>query len=478
MNHSPSNPPVTFGPGILIHLPESLDLITPYVIREQGDWFEDEIQFVRKLLQPGNNAIDIGANYGLYSLSMAHAVGTDGAVWSFEPASSTAAWLTSSIQANGYPNITLDTRGLSNRTGTARLSLNDNSELNEIIRDESNSAPSETIHLTTLDQAMEEYGWSRIDFLKIDAEGEEAAIVQGGAKFFQTISPLVQYEVKAGSTVHIDLVEIFKNIGYESYRLVPSLGLLAPFDPQEPVDGYLLNLFCCKPDRADQLARQGLLVKKSDLPTAKGSYVSQLTANRSKDWLAKLSTLPYGKMLSPHWNKSIEIGLNDAIDKALSLHSIAADPNMPATDRYLALQSCLEFLLRLCEKDAGFMRLLSLARVAREYGHRSTSVRALDLLVNHLTQTRRVDVAEPFLAASAYFDSIDPGNAIAKWILGSALEELERSIAFSSFYTGTQALDRLKAIKQLGFGSPEMERRFQLILQRFRMTGALGGQLV
>jgi hypothetical protein len=41
------------------------------VLIEQEDWFEKEICFVRRLLQPGMRAADIGANYGTCTLAMA-----------------------------------------------------------------------------------------------------------------------------------------------------------------------------------------------------------------------------------------------------------------------------------------------------------------------------------------------------------------------------------------------------------------------
>ena len=75
--------------GVRVVVPDSLDLITPYVLREQLDFFEDELRFVRRLLQPGQKVVDIGANYGVYTLPMAKKVGATGHVWAFEPTSST-----------------------------------------------------------------------------------------------------------------------------------------------------------------------------------------------------------------------------------------------------------------------------------------------------------------------------------------------------------------------------------------------------
>ena len=109
---------------ISVVVPDSLNLITTYVLREQEDWFEDEIKFVRLLLNLHQRAIDIGANYGLFTLSMAKAVGPEGSIWAFEPASSTAAFLADSLSINGFSQVTLDQRALLAQAGTVQLSLN------------------------------------------------------------------------------------------------------------------------------------------------------------------------------------------------------------------------------------------------------------------------------------------------------------------------------------------------------------------
>lgn len=123
--------------GIRIAVPDSLNLITTYVLREQRDWFEDEIKFVRHLLEPGQHAIDIGANYGLFTLSMAQAVGPNGRIWAFEPASATFEFLSKSVAINESRQVVLDQRGLSFEEGSVELMLNENSELNEIVRNDS-----------------------------------------------------------------------------------------------------------------------------------------------------------------------------------------------------------------------------------------------------------------------------------------------------------------------------------------------------
>ena len=56
---------------VKVVVPDTIQAMTPYVLREQGDWFEDEIRFLRTMIRPGMQILDVGANYGLYALSLA-----------------------------------------------------------------------------------------------------------------------------------------------------------------------------------------------------------------------------------------------------------------------------------------------------------------------------------------------------------------------------------------------------------------------
>ena len=457
---------------IQVTVPDSLNLITPYVLLEQQDWFEDEIKFVRSLLQPGQRAVDIGANYGLFTLSMAHAVGPTGAIWSFEPATSTREFLAKSVAVNQFDQITIDKRALSSEEGFAQLSLNENSELNEIVRSGSTATSTETITLTSLDCLMSEYPWSGVDFIKIDAEGEEAKIIAGGKKFLNITSPLIQYEVKAGVDLHLELIKTFKDIGYESYRLVPGLNALIPFDINDTADGFLLNLFCCKSDRAEILANRGLLIQSHQLSQASNDVLSAQLLQRWNgdarfDWSNTLTQLPYGQNLKQTWQESVVTRPNKAVEDALALYSISASTDTPLVDRFLALRCSFNLLKTVCITEPQRLRLVSLARVANELGERLMGSNALGTTAKEAMKTRKVDAGEPFLAASKRFDQIAPGDAMVKWVVGSVLEAFEQTSAFSSFYTGMAGRDRLRAIQNLGFGSEEMGRRLDLINRRF-----------
>ena len=463
---------LTMVDGVRIVVPDSLDLITPYVLLEQQDWFEDEIKFLRRLLQPGQKVIDVGANYGVYTLSMAQTVGPTGCVWAIEPASNTARLLAEGIAANDFTQIVLERSALSKNCGTAQLSLNDHSELNALMHGSQSMGASETVPLLTLDVCMEKFGWQDIEFVKIDAEGEEANILQGGTQFFEELSPLVQYEIKAGTALHIELVHYFAALGYESYRLVPGLDLLVPFHTESPADGYLLNLFCCKQDRAEQLVTRGLLLDSADHLAAIGmercgDILKRVNNSNAYNWRHRIAKLPYGIQLVQSWEQTTAAGNCVEVEQALSLYAISQDSSQPSVQRFSALEASFNLLEALCEREPSHLRLASLARVARDYGARAIAVNALGKLSNVIFQQNKVDLSEPFLAPTERFDSIPPGKNIGDWMLASTLEAHELLGSFSSFYTGSKAQKRLEIIHALGFGSAEMDRRLHLLHQRF-----------
>jgi FkbM family methyltransferase len=454
--------------GARVVTPDSVNLITPYVLYEQRDWFEDEIVFLRRLLLPGQQAIDVGANYGVYTLSIAQVVGPTGAVWAFEPASSTAAFLAQGIAANSFSQVVLERSALSRDCGTAQLTVNDNSELNALVRDERSGNASETVRLVTLDDCMQRYGWKKIDFLKIDAEGEEGNIIEGGRRFFADLSPLILYEVKAGDEVHLELVHKFAALGFDSYRLVPGLDLLAPFDAAVAPDGFLLNLFCCKKDRAELLADRGLLLDSA-------SIVSYKAGNRFNDffnehrqqyrWENELAALPYGAACAPLWHMAAADHAD--VTDALACFAISQDEDFSPLERFSALERSFLTLMSIWPRRPQYLRLASLARVARDYGARSIATGALGQLVETLVKNGPLDPGEPFLAPGKRFDTIAPRADLKDWFRASVVEEFERISSFSSFFTGDTALERLEIIASLGYGSEEMSRRLQLVRLRF-----------
>ena len=463
----PSTKTLRMADDIGIVVFDSLEQITTYVLEEQQDWFEDEITAVRKLLKPGQTVLDIGANLGVYALSMAKVVGNKGRVIAFEPASNTAALLKQSASLNGFNHLEVDPRGVGAQSGEAILSLDSNPELNQIVEtfsvETEDSPTSEAIKLTSLDDwAANQSNLEAISFIKLDAEGQELNIIAGAHQLLTTHSPLILYEVKHKSDMHLELVDAFEKIGYASYSLLPGPLLLTRFDHSTP-DGFLLNLFCCKEETAQQLEQEGLLARNphSDSP---------LAAAEHDHWLSNLETFPYAIPLCQAWLERWHARPADPVHQALALHALSNNPQEPPALRIQALQQCVEILKEACSSFRGPIHLASLARGALELGQRDLAGEALRSLIGAIPYMNNEDFGEPFLSPCSRFDTINPGDSLQTWLMAAALESHATKSSFSSFFAGPAQREPLQYALNLGFDCPALQRRLNLINRRFAPT--------
>lgn len=427
--------------GVSLVVPASLNSITTYVLLEQEDWFEKETAFLLRWLRPGMTVIDIGANLGVYSLALARLVGPHGHVFAYEPASEPRTLLERSRAINRADNLHVIAAAASDRPRDGRLVLGASSELNSL----EGSGPAENIRITALDAEDGSRGWSTVDFVKIDAEGEEERILDGGKSFFERHSPLVMFEVKAGNAINETLRSAFTRRGYNVYRLVPGGPVLVPDDPSQPMDGYELNLFAAKPDRAAALAAEGLLVDRIPewTPDA-GARERGLNAYGAQQFASAFVPLFAGGQIDADYRD------------ALAAFGVWRSPEISAPERCAALAFAYQTMFVLCRSAPTLARVSSLARASWEGGYRATCVAALQSFAQ-LVGRGEMALGEPFWPASARFDNIAPGAKRAEWLLVSAFEQLERAATYSSQFGLAQFdLDWLCAQP---FASAEMERR-------------------
>ncbi|WP_216905518.1 FkbM family methyltransferase [Synechococcus sp. CCY 0621] len=452
--------------GTKVVVPDSLEHITAYVLQEQNDWFEDEIKFLRSLVKPGDVVVDIGANYGVYALSLARKVGPSGQVWAFEPATDTAKLLEESVTANGTDCLRVVQQALSDRQGTAWLQMPGQAELNSLVSRDSDGVtlavgPGEAVTVTTLDSCIEEFGWSIVDLLKIDAEGEEERILRGGARFFEDLSPLVMFEVKAGMELHLDLVCRFQELGYQCFHLIPGLNALAPFDADKGVDGYLLNLFAAKPDRVQTLEAAGRLIGHPSIP------VGPQAVQHNASWNDALNKSPYAQVLMPRWLANSQQPEQAVIHQALAAWNISQACNEPIARRYDALVHSYTLLRRECQPGCRSSRWASLARICLALGERQQAMEALSAMLSDLQSGREPVLDEPFLCPDPALDAVNPADQLRAWLVASALAAMEKFGSFSGFFTGRSAVPRLESLISLGFADEDIQRRLDLVIKRF-----------
>ncbi|WP_172783414.1 MULTISPECIES: FkbM family methyltransferase [Bradyrhizobium] len=435
--------------GTQIVVTASLEAITTYVILEQETWFEKETAFLASWLKPGMSALDIGANLGVYSLPMARRLAPHGQVFAYEPASEPRRLLALGKAKNEASNLHIIAAALSDGEREGRLVLGASSELNSL----QGSGPTESIQITSLDAEQRSRHWGPIDFVKMDAEGEEERILAGAKGFFSERSPLVMFEIKAGDKQNDRLPAAFASMGFDIYRLIGGAPVLVPVKLGEPLDPYELNLFAAKRDRARALAQEGFLIE---------TIPSWEPDDTVRDWaLTQFEAQPFAHIFAA---LSGGAAAQDPVYRdALAAYATWRSEELALPRRYAALKFACDTLGSLCQNQASLSRLSTLARIASDIGSRAIAVNALRYVADVL-KGGKGRILEPFWPASPRFDHLEPGTNPVGWFVVAALERLEQMASFSSCFAPSLVdLDWLAGQPLVG---AEIERR--RILQRAR----------
>jgi FkbM family methyltransferase len=137
----------------------------------------------RREVHEGATVIDIGANIGYFTLLFARLVGPTGRVFAFEPEPTNFDLLRMNVELNGYSNVTLIPKAVSDISGTGRLYLAKHKGDGRIFdsHDGRESIPIDTVRLDDFF-----HGYQRsIDLIKVDIQGAEPAALRGMTKLIE-----------------------------------------------------------------------------------------------------------------------------------------------------------------------------------------------------------------------------------------------------------------------------------------------------
>jgi len=176
---------------------------------------------IKNTVKPGMVAVDIGAHIGYFTLIMAKYVGKSGSVYAFEPASNNFALLQRNILENNYQNIKPFQLAVSDKVGERTLFVSANSHgSNSFVPNHVINASPIKVKVINLNSFFKGYK-GRLDFIKIDVEGAELAVLKGMSGIIKKnpnliiICEFAQHTLRSFGSKPVDLLRNLVSYGFK-----------------------------------------------------------------------------------------------------------------------------------------------------------------------------------------------------------------------------------------------------------------------
>jgi FkbM family methyltransferase len=215
-------------------------------------------------LRPGDIALDIGAHVGYFSMLFRLAVGATGSVYAFEPMPDTYRRLLRNVMANRFTNVLPLPLAVADRSGSATFHVDARNEGESSLLGSGGSEACQ-VQVTNLDDLFSDGMAARPRLMKMDAEGVELNILNGGERWFDQYAPdMVICEInrdalERGGASERDIRLFFESRGYRCAAVnvgAPDSGLdlggghfyryLPPDEFASDKCRYVFNLMCVR----------------------------------------------------------------------------------------------------------------------------------------------------------------------------------------------------------------------------------------
>lgn len=139
--------------------------------------YEGRYDNEKSAVREGDVVFDVGACMGIFACLAGLAAGEKGKVWAFEPLKKYAEIARKNIALNGLHNVLVVEKALGDKHSMVHMKgISVVGEGGDIL-------------MTTLDEFIQENGIERLDFLKMDVEGFERRVLQGGMNALKKYKP-------------------------------------------------------------------------------------------------------------------------------------------------------------------------------------------------------------------------------------------------------------------------------------------------
>jgi len=234
-----------------------LDKLDSLKLFFRGSYEEFETETVKKIIKKNDIVLDVGANIGYFTLIFAKLVGKDGIVFAFEPEPTNFDLLKKNVTINGYKNVILIRKALSDRTGKTKLFLSEGNLGDHIIMDTKENRNSIEIDTITGEDYFRDLN-KKINFIKMDIQGAEINALRGMSSLLQKMNEIkimIEFApnwLKNFGNDPLELLSLLNEYDFKVSEIDDSEKKIIPIDSQELIKKYpperkgYTNLLCSK----------------------------------------------------------------------------------------------------------------------------------------------------------------------------------------------------------------------------------------
>jgi FkbM family methyltransferase len=191
-------------------------------LEQYGEYSAQESDFLVSLVRQGDMVVEVGANIGAHTVGLARQVGASGRVVAFEPQRACYALLQAQVALNQLDNVNAYWSALGQRRGelwVPAAKYSESGNFGGIALTDVPQEDGEKVSVGTLDEFLPS---ENVTLLKIDVEGMEREVLEGGLGLLERAQPLLYVE---NDRVHRSkaLIDLLLDHDYRLYWHLPPL---------------------------------------------------------------------------------------------------------------------------------------------------------------------------------------------------------------------------------------------------------------
>ncbi len=217
-----------FKPLNLFHgITQKVKFNNKYLIVHIDDWIQQNIYFLGeyekaelkildKYLTNNSVFIDIGANFGLYSIYASRFIGINGQIISFEPFENNFNSLITNIKINNLSNIKAEKIAIGETNGTTELYYDEQEKnLGMVSVKFLKNSIHEKVKKVSLDSYFKNNPVNKIDLIKIDIEGYEYNALLGMRDLLKKFHPILIIEILENCKNEENIITYLERLDYK-----------------------------------------------------------------------------------------------------------------------------------------------------------------------------------------------------------------------------------------------------------------------